>query len=41
MGAERAVQRLSRTDGQFAKQALKILMPSGVRKVAELARMAG
>ncbi|GAA4402740.1 DUF4197 domain-containing protein [Quisquiliibacterium transsilvanicum] len=41
VGTERAVQGLSRTDGYFANQAVKILMPSGIQKVAELARMAG
>lgn len=41
VGTERAVQSLSRTDGYFANQAVKILMPSGIQKVAELARMAG
>ena len=41
VGSERAVQSLSKQDGYFGNQAVKILMPSGIQKVAELARMAG
>lgn len=41
VGTERAVQGLSKPDGYFGNQAVKILMPSGIQKVAELARMAG
>lgn len=41
VGTERAVQSLSRTDGYFGNAAVKILMPSSLQKVAEVARMAG
>ena len=41
VGTERAVQSLSKKDGYFGNQAVKILMPSGIQKVAELARVAG
>ncbi|HWS75171.1 MAG TPA: DUF4197 domain-containing protein [Quisquiliibacterium sp.] len=41
VGTERAVQGLSQVDGYFGNQAVRILMPSGIQKVAELARMAG
>ena len=41
VGTERAVQSLSRTDGYFADAAVKILMPSSLQKVADLARKVG
>jgi hypothetical protein len=41
VGTERAVASLSKVDGYFGNEAVKILMPSSVRKVADLARMAG
>ena len=41
MGTESAVKSLSRVDGYFGNAAVKILMPSSIQKVAEVARMAG
>lgn len=41
VGTERAVKTLSQKDGYFGNAAVKILMPSGIQKVADLARMAG
>jgi hypothetical protein len=41
VGTERAVTSLSRKDGYFGNAAVKILMPSSIQKVAEVARMAG
>ena len=41
VGTERAVKSLSRADGYFGNAAVKILMPSSIQKVAEVARMAG
>ena len=41
VGTERAVGRLSRVDGYFGDAAVKILMPPSIRKVADVARMAG
>jgi len=41
IGTERAVQSLSRENGYFANAAVKILMPSSIQKVADVARMAG
>jgi len=41
LGTERAVQGLSRKDGYFGNAAVKILMPSSIQKVAEVARVAG
>jgi hypothetical protein len=41
VGTERAVNSLSQVNGYFGNAAVKILMPSGVQKVAEVARMAG
>jgi len=41
VGTERAVQSLSRPDGYFGNAAVKILMPSSIQKVAEVARKAG
>jgi len=40
-GTERAVASLSRKDGYFGNAAVKILMPSSIQKVADVARMAG
>jgi len=41
VGTERAVASLSREDGYFGNAAVKILMPSSLQKVADVARMAG
>jgi Protein of unknown function (DUF4197) len=41
VGTENAVQSLSRENGYFANAAVKILMPSSIQKVADVARMAG
>ena len=41
VGTERAVTSLSRKDGYFGNAAVKILMPSSIQKVADVARMAG
>jgi hypothetical protein len=41
VGTERAVKSLSQVDGYFGNAAVKILMPSSIQKVAEVARMAG
>lgn len=41
VGTERAVASLGRADGYFGNAAVKILMPSSLQKVAEVARMAG
>jgi Protein of unknown function (DUF4197) len=41
VGTERAVNSLSKVDGYFGNAAVKILMPSGIQKVADAARMAG
>jgi len=41
VGTERAVESLSRKDGYFGNAAVKILMPSSLQKVAELARTVG
>jgi hypothetical protein len=41
VGTERAVNSLSQVDGYFGNAAVKILMPSSIQKVAEVARMAG
>lgn len=41
VGTERAVQSLSRENGYFGNAAVKILMPSSMQKVADVARMAG
>ena len=41
VGTERAVQSLARPDGYFGNAAVKILMPSSLQKVADVARMAG
>lgn len=41
VGTERAVKDLSQVDGYFGNQAVKILVPSNIKKVADVARMAG
>jgi len=41
VGTQRAVASLGRQDGYFGNAAVKILMPSSIQKVAEVARMAG
>jgi Protein of unknown function (DUF4197) len=41
VGTERAVQSLSRKNGYFGNAAAKILMPSSLQKVAEVARTVG
>jgi Protein of unknown function (DUF4197) len=41
VGTERAVQMLSRENGYFGNAAVKILMPSSLQKVADLARKVG
>jgi len=41
VGTERAVASLGRANGYFGNAAVKILMPSSLQKVAEVARMAG
>ena len=41
VGTERAVKILGRENGFFGNAAVKILMPSSLQKVAEVARMAG
>jgi Protein of unknown function (DUF4197) len=41
IGTEKAVQSLSRVNGYFGNAAVKILMPSSIQKVADVARMAG
>ena len=41
VGTENAVRSLSQVDGYFGNAAVKILMPSGIQKVADVARMAG
>lgn len=41
VGTERAVKSLGRENGFFGNAAVKILMPSSLQKVAEVARMAG
>ena len=41
VGTENAVKSLSRPDGYFANEAVKILMPQGIRKVADVARKVG
>ena len=41
VGTERAVKSLGQRDGYFGNQAVKILMPSSIQKVADVARMAG
>lgn len=41
VGTERAVTSLSRENGYFGNAAVKILMPSSIQKVADLAKMVG
>ncbi len=41
VGTENAVKSLSQTDGYFANQAVKILMPPSIQKVADVARKVG
>ncbi|HRY90303.1 MAG TPA: DUF4197 domain-containing protein [Rubrivivax sp.] len=41
LGTERAVASLGRKDGYFGNAAVKILMPSSLQKVADVARLAG
>lgn len=41
IGTEKAVTSLSRKDGYFANQAVKILMPSSIQKVADVASKLG
>lgn len=41
VGTERAVKNLARRDGYLGNQAVKILMPGSLQKVADVARMAG
>ncbi len=41
VGTERAVGSLSQVNGYFGNAAVKILMPSSIQKVADVARMAG
>jgi hypothetical protein len=41
VGTEKAVQSLSRKDGYLGNAAVKILMPSSLQKVAEVARKVG
>ena len=40
-GTEQAVNSLSQVNGYFGNQAVKIPMPSNIRKIADVARMAG
>ena len=41
VGTERAVASLGRANGYFGNAAVKILMPSSLQKVADVAKMAG
>ena len=41
VGTERAVNGLGQVNGYFGNEAVKILMPSSIQKVADVARMAG
>ncbi|MEA3157930.1 MAG: hypothetical protein QOK44_5519 [Betaproteobacteria bacterium] len=41
VGTETAVKNLSQVNGYFGNQAVKILMPPSIQKVADMARMAG
>ncbi|MFS8084938.1 MAG: DUF4197 domain-containing protein [Acidobacteriota bacterium] len=41
VGTERAVKSLSGVNGYFGNEAVKILMPSSIQKVADVARMVG
>ena len=41
VGTDRAVKSVSRTDGYFKDQAIKILMPETIQKAADVLKMAG
>ncbi len=41
VGTERAVNSLSRVNGYFGNEAVKILMPSSIQRVADVARRVG
>jgi hypothetical protein len=41
IGTEKAVANLARKDGYFSNQAVKILMPANIQKVADVARTLG
>jgi len=41
VGTDRAVKSVSRTDGYFKDQAIKILMPEKIQKAADVLKMAG
>lgn len=41
VGTETAVKKLSQVNGYFGNAAVKILMPSSIQRVADMARMAG
>jgi Protein of unknown function (DUF4197) len=41
VGTERAVKDLSQVNGYFGNEAVRILMPPKIQKVADMARMAG
>jgi uncharacterized protein DUF4197 len=41
VGTEKAVNSLSQVNGYFGNAAVKILMPSSIQRVADVARMAG
>jgi len=41
VGTQNAVKNLSQVNGYFGNQAVKILMPSSIQRVADMARMAG
>lgn len=41
VGTENAVKSLSKSDGYFANEAVKILMPKDIQRVADVARKAG
>ncbi len=41
VGTENAVKNVSRTDGYFGNQAIKILMPENIRKVADVLKKVG
>lgn len=41
IGTEKAVNSLAKANGYFDNQAVKILMPKNIQKVAEVARLAG
>ncbi len=41
VGTENAVKNVSRTDGYFGNQAIKILLPENIRKVADVLKKVG